>query len=128
MTIIGSGAIANADEPSKISPAAQDVLKRMSDFLAAHKEFSFEAEVSTDDAVVGTHRIHTTDVIEAVVRRPNKLWINTHGDLFNKRLWYDGSTVALLSLMDNFYATAKCRHELTKLSTSCGTSTKLPRR
>jgi len=96
----------SADSPA-VDPNARNILKQMGDYLTAYKEFSFKAEVTTDEVAVGIQKIHTTDVIEAVVRRPNKLWIETRGDLFYKRFWYDGSSVTLMSLMENFYATTK---------------------
>jgi hypothetical protein len=105
---VGTGSsVADSSESSKINPHAGDLLSQMGDYLAATKEFGFKAEVTTDDVAIGIHKIHTTDNIEAVVRRPNKLWIDTRGDLFNKRMWYDGSSIALMSLVENFYATTK---------------------
>ena len=59
----------------------------MSDYIAKHKEFGFTAEVTSDDMTVGNMRIHTTDVVEAVIRRPDKLWIDTEGDVFEKRFF-----------------------------------------
>ena len=53
-----------------------------------------------------------TDKIEVVVRRPSKLWISQSGDFMNKRFWYDGKTVSILSLVDLFYATAKVPNKI----------------
>jgi hypothetical protein len=102
----GVSADGSAESPA-VDPHARSLLKQMGDYLAAYKEFSFEAEVTTGEVAVGIQKIHTTDVIEAVVRRPDKLWIETRGDVFYKRFWYDGSSVAVMSLEENFYAITK---------------------
>ena len=105
--VVGTVSADGSAESPAVDPHARNILKQMSDYLAAYEEFSFDAEVTMDDVTIGIHRIQTTDKIEAVVRRPNKLWITEYGDFMNKRFWYDGKTVSILSLVDLFYATAK---------------------
>ena len=107
--VLVAGTVGNvvADESAVVPTDVRGLLEQMSDYLAAYEEFSFDAEVTMDDVTIGIHRIQTTDKIEAVVRRPNKLWITEYGDFMNKRFWYDGKTVSILSLVDLFYATAK---------------------
>jgi hypothetical protein len=101
-----------ADESPAVDPLAKAILKQMGDYLTSFKEFSFEAEVTEDEIAVGLHKIQLTDYVEAVVHRPDKLWINHTGDFFNKRLWYDGTSLSLLSLVDLFYATAKAPRKI----------------
>lgn len=112
VTAAGNVAAQGSSESSAIDPHAQNILKQMGDFLAATKEFSFKAEVTTDEVAVGIHKIQLTDKIEAIVRRPNKLWVTESGDFMNKRFWYDGRTVSLLSLVDLFYATSKVPNKI----------------
>jgi len=90
-----------------VDPDTRRYLKRMGDYLAAADEFSFTAEVTSDEVAIGIQKIHTTDRVGAVVRRPNRFWLDTGGDLYNKRMWYDGKTVTLLSIEEMFYATTK---------------------
>lgn len=96
-----------ADESAIANTYARDLLMRMSDYLAKHKEFGFTAEATSDEATVGNVRIHTTDVVDAVIRRPNKLWIDTQGDVFRKRFYYNGSIVTVMHFAENFYASTK---------------------
>ncbi len=106
-----SAPAAQADEP-RIDKESHKLLVEMGDFLAAHEEFSLVAEVTSNDAIVGTHRVHTTDMVEAVVRRPNKLWIDTQGDLFSKRFWYNGSTATVFAANEKFYSMVEVAAEI----------------
>jgi hypothetical protein len=103
---VGDGA-ADSEGAPKIDSNAAKYLQRMSDHLTSFKEFSFDAEVTEDEIAVGFHKIQLTDQVEVVVRRPDKLWVSHTGDLYNKRLWYDGKTFSILTLADLFYATTK---------------------
>jgi len=96
-----------ADESAIEDTYARDLLKQMSDYLTKHKEFALIAEVTSADEMEGSYRIHTTDVVKAVVRRPNKFWVDTSGDIFQKRVFYNGSTVTVMHFRENFYATTK---------------------
>lgn len=115
LVVIGmacGGVVVGADETDDIEADARDYLKQMSDYLAAAKEFSFEAEVTSEAVVDSFESIHLTDIIRAVVRRPDRLWIDTHGDMHAKRGWYDGSNMTILSDGGGFYATAKTAGKL----------------
>jgi len=96
----------------KIDADAVLLLKQMGDYLAGVKEFSFNAEVTSDELAVGNQKIQFTDHLEVALRRPNKLWVDTRGDLFKKRLWYNGKTVTIMSYLDGFYTTTKVPSKL----------------
>ena len=96
-----------AGEVKSVDPRAEDILTQMGEYLAAAAEFSFKAEVTTDEVNVGIYKIHTTEQIEAVLRRPDKMRLDERGDLHEKSFWYDGKNASLLSYAEDMYATVK---------------------
>ena len=104
----GSGAVADGPTgPEAIDPDVKMYLEKMGNLLAEVDEFAFTADVTTNEMMFDAFRIHTTERVEAVVRRPDRLWVDTDGDTQNKRMWFDGKTVTMLSIDEMFYATTE---------------------
>jgi hypothetical protein len=114
MVLTISSTIQAGDKPN-LDERAFDHLTQMGNYLAAAEEFSFKAEVTTDEVNIGIHKIHTTEQIEAVVHRPNKLWLDERGDLYEKSFWYDGKNASLLSYAEDMYATVEAASTTEKM-------------
>src|SRR5690348_9367308 len=64
-----------ADNPSGIEPRAEELLKRMSDYLAQSKSFTVGAEIWQDIQTASGKRIQAGRTIELQVLRPNRLHV-----------------------------------------------------
>ena len=87
-------------------PRADDVLRKMSQALAAAKTFSFHAEINFDDVTPVGFKLQYAGAIDVVGRRPNRLYVDYRDDLVAKRLWYDGKSITLLDRDHNVFASA----------------------
>ena len=67
----------------------------MSEFLASAQSFGFTAHEVIDEVEEG-RRIQYSNSRSVVVRRPNRVAAEAHGDLLNRAFWYDGESLALL--------------------------------
>ena len=90
-----------------LEPKAIDLLKAMSDRLAAAKSLSFTA-LSTYEhpSRVGPALAYTT-LSEVLMERPNKLRVITPGDGPASEFYYDGKTVMAYSPAENMVAVAE---------------------
>jgi len=108
LTAWGSASTPAADP--KITPQAPPepakILREMTDYLKSLKQFSYRAEV-TDDQVYGRgYKLQYSLDMEVFIRRPDKLRVNSQGDLENQDLIFDGKTLTLYQKDKNLYATA----------------------
>jgi len=101
---LGEGA---TSKQASLEPKADEVLRRMSDYLAAAKQFSFEAHVMFDEVLDSGQKIQLSSMRKIQVRRPNKARSEIVGDVENQQLWYDGQTLAILDKTRNVYSVAK---------------------
>ena len=90
-----------------LEPKALDLLKAMSDRLAAAKSMSFTA-LSTYEhpSRIGPALAYTT-LSEVLMERPNKLRVLTAGDGPASEFYYDGKTVMAYSPAENLVAIAE---------------------
>lgn len=90
-----------------LEPKAIDLLKAMSDRLAAAKSLSFTA-LSTYEhpSRIGPALAYTT-LSEVLMERPNKLRVITAGDGPASEFYYDGKTVMAYSPAENMVAVAE---------------------
>lgn len=88
-----------ADNP--IDPAADEVIRSMSDFLAQQTTFSFEVDVLYDqiwggddgDWDVAAEKITFTRFGKAVVRRPDRFWVQIEERDQLVQYHYDGNSI-----------------------------------
>lgn len=93
--------------PEAVStPQPEKILRNMADFLKSQGQFGFRAEVTEDRAHPGGKKLQYGMDLEVLVRRPDKLRVNSRGDLDQKELLYDGKTLTLYQRSQNTYATA----------------------
>jgi hypothetical protein len=95
-----------ADDKSAIDARADELLKRMGDYLGQAKFFSVSAEVWQDIQLSSGQRIQAGRTVELQVRRPDRLRAEVHSTRHNRELLYDGSAITLLNRVQNFYGTA----------------------
>ncbi len=90
-----------------LEPKALDLLKAMSDRLAAAKSLSFTA-LSTYEhpSRIGPALAYTT-LSEVLMERPNKLRVITAGDGPASEFYYDGKTIMAYSPAENLVAVAE---------------------
>jgi hypothetical protein len=95
-------ASASEDKPA-VEPRADELLKRMGDYLGQAQFFSVRAEVWQDVQLSSGQRIQAGRTIELQVRRPNRLRAQVHSPRRNRELIYDGNAITLLNRVSNFY-------------------------
>ncbi len=101
-----SGA-AEKEEPQKIEPRADELLRQSVDYLANLKHFRITGENMVEIMLDSGQKIQVGHSGVVSVRRPNKFWFNRKGDVVDQEIFYDGKTVTLYGKKVNFYATAK---------------------
>src|SRR5258708_11710498 len=94
-----------ADKKPVVDPRADELLKRMGDYLGHAKFFSVSAEVWQDIRLSSGQRIQAGRTVDLQVRRPNHLRAEVHSPRRNRELVYDGNAVTLLNRIQNFYGT-----------------------
>jgi len=86
-----------------IEPAADDMLKEMSDTLKAAKDFTFVTEVSFDEILPSGQKIQFGGTIKAAVKRPDSVYVEYSGDLAKRKVWYSKKTITILDEDENLY-------------------------
>ncbi len=95
--------VATPVPPPPLEPAALERLKAMSDLLKGAHSFSFKALTDREQLSVNGPMLDFFVASTIAVARPNRLRVDTTGDLYNASLWYDGKTVAIYSAKSSFY-------------------------
>lgn len=95
-----------ADTKPPIEPRADELLKRMGDFLGGSPFFSVDAEIWQDVESSSGLRLQAGRVVNLEVRRPNRLHAEVHSTHRNRELFYDGTDLTLFNRAENFYGTA----------------------
>jgi hypothetical protein len=90
----------------QLEAKAIDLLKAMSDRLAAAKSMTFTAVVSYESPSVFGPSLLYTALSEITLQRPNKLRVITPGDGPASEFYYDGKTMTAFAPAENLVATA----------------------
>jgi hypothetical protein len=88
-----------------IDPRADELLKRMGDYLAQAQSFSVDAEVWQDVTLASGQRAQAGRNITLQVRRPDRFHAEVRSTRRNRGLFYDGKSITLLNRVENFYGT-----------------------
>jgi hypothetical protein len=99
-------AASQAASGAKIDPAADRVLQRMARYLQSQRHFSFSATEQHDVVRESGQKFKYSNSRRATIRRPNRIYSETHGDTMHRRFWYDGKSVTVLDTERNLYASA----------------------
>jgi len=96
---------AHAQGPS-IDPEAERLLRKASTHLAGLAAFRVEAEILEDGWTDTGQLVESGRAAELVVRRPDRMWVETVSETTRKQYWLDGSTVTLFDVLYGTYARA----------------------
>jgi hypothetical protein len=86
-----------------IDPQADELMRRMGDYLAQAQFFSVNAEVWQDVQLPSGQRVQAGRTIDLQVRRPNRFHAEVRSTRRNRGLYYDGTSITLLNSVQNFY-------------------------
>ncbi len=87
-----------------IDEKAADILRQMADFIESQEKFSFHAETERDILTMNGVYIQVNHEGSTIVNRPNQFRANVTGELVQRELLYDGSTVTVVDTERNIYA------------------------
>ena len=111
LTILAAG-LSVAQEPPKIDPHADRILKIMSDVLAAAEQFTVHNEATTDEIFATGQLVALTASIDVAVRRPDAAHAVLHGDLRPMRYWIGGWKLAVVDEKRWTYAVTQVAADL----------------
>jgi hypothetical protein len=101
-----AGTPAEAEEAEvAVDEYALEIMRKMSDFLAAQKSFSIQAANSMDVVLEDGHKLQFDNVGEIQVLRPNQLKVSRKGATVEQEFYYNGKEAILFNKRLNFYAT-----------------------
>jgi hypothetical protein len=92
-----------ADVKPAIDPHADELLRRMGDYLAQAQFFSVNAEIWQDVQLASGQRVQAGRSVDLQVRRPNRLHAEVRSTRRNRGLYYDGKSITLLNRVQNLY-------------------------
>jgi hypothetical protein len=92
-------------QPTGMQPEAQQLLRRMGDYLASQQKFAVNTENSIEVVLKSGQKIQFDGPATAIVSRPNKLRAHRRTDLFNQEFIYDGKSLTLFNPKEKLYAT-----------------------
>jgi hypothetical protein len=88
-----------------VDPAATQILKRMTGYLAGLRQFSVRTQNTLEDQLDSGQRVDHEISASVLVRRPNKLRAERIGDVISQVFYYDGKTLTLYTPSAKVYAT-----------------------
>jgi len=94
---------AAANAKPAIDPQADELLRRMGDYLAQAPCFSVNAEIWQDVPLASGQRVQAGRTVDLQVRRPNRFHAEVRSTRRNRGLYYDGKSITLLNRVQNFY-------------------------
>ncbi len=101
---VGLLAREGADDQPRIDPKAESIMRKAGKRIQELKHVTFEV-VDTIDVVRETgQKVQYSHRRKATVSRPDKLVIESTGDVMNMKLYKDGNTITLLDKDHNVYA------------------------
>lgn len=90
---------------SSIDPQADQVLRKMSDYLSSLQQFSVQTQNTLEDTLDSGNRVDYEVAAKVVIKRPDKLRAERSGDVVDQVFFYDGKSLTLYSPSDKVYAT-----------------------
>jgi hypothetical protein len=85
-----------APESRLVDERADELVRRMSDFLAATNAFALEAEEVYDEVPEQSPRLQLTSTRRVALRRPDRFVGDVVGDALHRSYSYDGATLSVL--------------------------------
>jgi hypothetical protein len=66
-----------------IEPEADQILRKMSDYLAKLKQFRVQTENTLEVLLISGQKLQFDNPVDVTIKRPNKLRADRKGDVFN---------------------------------------------
>lgn len=89
-----------------VSPEAQTVLDRMTQYLRGLDKFSVDTHASRDEVVAFGYKLQNNERSTLIVQRPDHLRAEIAGDVRNRTFVYDGKALTMYSPDDAAYVRA----------------------
>jgi hypothetical protein len=91
-------------QASAADPDAEQILKRMTDYLSSLQKFSLDTDNMLEEVLVSGQKIQYDFTSTVVIQRPNKLRSERTGDLNQQLFVYNGKNLVLYDPMHMYYA------------------------
>jgi len=105
LVVLAGLPISSHGQSSAIDPKADQILRKMCDYVADLKQFSVHTENSLEAVLISGEKIQFDSPANLSVSRPNKLRADRRGDIVDQEFYYDGKTLTLYNPDKKFYAT-----------------------
>ena len=92
-------------QPAGVAPAAEQLLKKATDFLARQQKFSLDTESSIEVVLDSGQKIQFDHTVKVLVERPNKFRAQRTGNLVDQVFYYDGKSLTMDNPYGKYYAT-----------------------
>jgi len=92
---------------SAVEPKADQLLRKMSTYLAGLEQFSVDTENTIEAVLRSGEKIQFDNPAEGWIKRPDKLRAERKGDIVNQEFYYDGKTLTLYNPDQKVYATVE---------------------
>ena len=88
-----------------IDPRADELVRKMSEFLTSTQSFALEADEIYDEVPEHLPRTQLTNRRHVALKRPDRFVGDASGDAINRSFWYDGKTLSVVDKEQNTYTT-----------------------
>jgi hypothetical protein len=99
--------IAQPEEPAPEEPSEVEIVQALGQRIASLQDFRIEVVDTIDDVLENGQKVQYTHLRTARVSRPDRLVLETKGDLENRKLIKDADTVTLMDLDHQVYGQIK---------------------
>jgi hypothetical protein len=104
LAIVATAGITNISAARADAADAKNLLKAMSDYLAAQKAISFDYDVDLELVSTQQQKIALASSGSLILNRPDKVHLTRTGGFANAEMVFDGKTLTLLGKNTNLYA------------------------
>lgn len=105
MLVLAGGPQTGQAQPAGIDPAAEKLLRRMSDYVKGLQKFTVRTENTIEAVLTSGQKLQFASPAMASVWRPNRLRADRKGDILSQEFFYDGKNLTLYNPKENLYAT-----------------------
>lgn len=107
VSLFSSATLPAADSELKVDPQALELLKRMSNTLAAAPAFTYQSKSAVEVPASTGQFLTVFSHADVALKRPNKLSAHLTGDAPHFNFYYDGATVAAFAPGTRVYSASK---------------------
>ena len=104
LVVVATAGITNMSAARADATDAKNLLKAMSDYLAAQKAISFDYDVNLELVSTQQQKIALASSGSLILNRPDKVHLTRTGGFANAEMVFDGKTLTLLGKNTNLYA------------------------